>query len=414
MKKMIVRFQLMGTFLMTVNGLPDRRIGGRTGKATAVMQYLMVRRGQKVSTSELMETFWSDEDIDNPESALKTLISRQRAALNEICDGLGKCIVSGRGTYGWVSLDNVEMDVYELWDALAAAEDETASAEDRDAAAEVVQRLYAGDLLDGCSHNEWARPAAAGLLRRYGDVACAYAYRLLSAGHENEAIRVCRRYIQAYNLDDRIYCTLITALTNLGKTEEATETYREIANLHYRCIGDKPGEALQRLYLDSVQPSSKEFNIDILCNELKDADNADRAYVCEYPVFKALFNFHVRNLDRMGLSMTMGIITLRRADGSELNPAELDDGILKLLNLLQQNLRKSDAVTRFSSSVVAVLLAPPLSDFDTMMKRVRRVFAQQYGRSGLEIVCQSCDLGDQNNRIAESIREAGSYGHNHR
>ena len=58
-------------------------------------------------------TLWSEDKSANPENALKTLVSRLRALLNQMSPGLGKCIVADRGYFDQRAQDALK--VYADW-----------------------------------------------------------------------------------------------------------------------------------------------------------------------------------------------------------------------------------------------------------------------------------------------------------
>src|SRR2546429_2971538 len=56
----VVTVQCLGTFAVTVRGTPIRR--WQAGKARALFQYLLLRRGTPVPRGTLLEALWPDAD----------------------------------------------------------------------------------------------------------------------------------------------------------------------------------------------------------------------------------------------------------------------------------------------------------------------------------------------------------------
>ena len=115
-----VFIRMMGLFTVEANGEIHEELMAKSRKGISLMQYLILERGRPVSSQRLIRELWADCRSDNPEGALKTMVSRVRSALNEISPGLGTCIVSGQGTYRWESLPYVHVDVLEIIDLLNA------------------------------------------------------------------------------------------------------------------------------------------------------------------------------------------------------------------------------------------------------------------------------------------------------
>ena len=93
----MIRIQMMGNFTIYINEKQVDHMVNKSRKGLALMQYLIMNRDARVSNRRLTMAFWPGEEIVNPESALKTLISRMRTLLNQVSDGLGNCIASERG-----------------------------------------------------------------------------------------------------------------------------------------------------------------------------------------------------------------------------------------------------------------------------------------------------------------------------
>ena len=96
-----IKIEVLGTFDILVDGTSIIPCIGKTQKGTALLRYLILYRDREVTHSDLYDILWPNEECINPESALKTLVSRLRNTLNSCSDGLGACIRTERGTYQW-------------------------------------------------------------------------------------------------------------------------------------------------------------------------------------------------------------------------------------------------------------------------------------------------------------------------
>ena len=90
-----VTIRMMNLFTIEANGIVHEELMAKSRKGISLVQYLILERGRPISSQRLIRELWSDRRTENPESALKTMVSRMRAALNSISPGLGSCIVSG-------------------------------------------------------------------------------------------------------------------------------------------------------------------------------------------------------------------------------------------------------------------------------------------------------------------------------
>ena len=96
-----IRIQMMDEFVIYLNERQADHMVNKSKKGLALIEYLIANRGEPVSNRRLLSTFWNDENVTNPENALKTLISRVRTLLGQISPELGNCIVADRGAYHW-------------------------------------------------------------------------------------------------------------------------------------------------------------------------------------------------------------------------------------------------------------------------------------------------------------------------
>ena len=62
--------------------------------------YMMVHREKAVSTEEIINAIWMEEEVDNPIGALKNLMYRLRKVLNDTF-GQNDYILTNRGSYTW-------------------------------------------------------------------------------------------------------------------------------------------------------------------------------------------------------------------------------------------------------------------------------------------------------------------------
>ena len=102
----MINVYLLGRFEMIVNGKKASQVLNSSKKGKLLLQYLLLHKDESITSSDLCEVLWPNDSSANPESALKTLVSRIRAILLNFDEDLGKCIVTSRGAYRW----NNELD----------------------------------------------------------------------------------------------------------------------------------------------------------------------------------------------------------------------------------------------------------------------------------------------------------------
>lgn len=114
-----VQINLFGSFHVERDGKSVDEQLARSPKGMLLMQYLILAPRQTAEAKTLMQVMWPEENSTSPDTALKTLISRQRALLRAISPELAMCLVTVRGGYRWVCPPEVSVDVLEFEEMLA-------------------------------------------------------------------------------------------------------------------------------------------------------------------------------------------------------------------------------------------------------------------------------------------------------
>ena len=375
-----IRIQMMNSFALYINEIKVDQLVDKSRKGVSLMQILILNRGESVPNHRLMSALWSEEKSSNPENALKTLVSRMRALLNQVVPDLGRCIVAERGAYSWQCMPGMTVDVYEIEDIFTRLEGrEENELVRRELYARLLQ-LYGGDLLLGSEQNEWALSRATTLHNRYMAAVYSYLEMLKQQEDYDSIISVCRRALEVDNLDDRLHMDLMSALIKTERNNEAMLQYKYVMHLYYHYLGVRPSDNMQEFYKQIVNSGKTlDLNLESIRNELRESNEQRGAFICEYMVFKEIFNLQMRNLERLGSTMFLGVIMVGNLDGSVMDSMRQDNIMQGLIEILRQNLRKGDTVARFSPTIVALLL--PMVNYNTghmVMERVKARFYQKY------------------------------------
>ena len=380
-----IRIQMMGEFVIYLNERQADHMVNKSRKGLALIEYLIVNRGQPVSNQRLLSTFWNDENVTNPENALKTLVSRVRTMLSQVAPNLGSCIVADRGAYHWECLPEMTVDLYELEDIFTRLP----SMRDGERKREAYRRmmlLYRGSLLQKSELNEWVYPRATALHNQYVSGVYGYLEMLKQSGKaedEQEIISVCRSALEHEPFDDRIHIELMRALLKNNNATEAKAQFEEVMHLHYHYLNVKPSRELMEFYNEIVEASKNiEFNLESICRQLYQSSREQSAFVCDFAVFKEIFNLQIRNIERLGTTMFLAVVTVSGTDGGQMESIRQENVMRGLMEILRNNLRKGDVITHFSPTMVAMLL--PTVDYstgDSVMERLKQKFYQAYPNS---------------------------------
>ena len=375
----------MNSFEIYTDGRQAKNLFDRSRKGVVLLQYLILNRGQVVGRQKLLDAFWEDDSSANPESALKTLISRMRTQLKQMCDSDGVFIVAEQGGYRWQPLDNMTIDVYEIEDILDQLNDADEAEVDRRCTR--LLQLYRGDLLaqNAESQIEWIIARGAALHGRFRAAVYAYVELLKKRGNYTRIIEVCRTALDVDSFDDRLHMELMNALIESDRMNEAVVEYKHVIHLYYRYLGVTPSQEMRDFY-DHIARSrqSVEFSLKAIVDELIEGDEKRGAFVCEYAVFKEVFHLQMRSLERTGTPVFLAVIMVEGVGDKILDSIEQDNIMIGLRDILQVNLRRGDTITRFSPTMFALLL--PTVTFITgnrVMERIKQIFYRKYPNSDI-------------------------------
>ena len=389
-----VQIRLLGTCSVSAGKAALGNLAARSRKGTSVMEYLILQRGRPVSVHRLIREIWEGRS-ESPEGALKTLISRLRALLNGVVSGLGDCIISEKGSYRWESLPGVHVDVLDMLNVLDSVKEESDPALRRELYSRVLD-LYEGDLIlvgdtaSGVMQVSW-------LHREYLDAVYAYIELLKENEEYNEICRVCERAIRVDSLDEHLHIELMRAMVSLNRMGDADAEYRRITRLSRQYLDADPSEEMQENYRKLAEEgASLKFNLDRIRNELMEKEGERHGpFFCDYAAFKEIYNIQMRNLERLGSSMFLGVITVGNLE-EKISSVSRESAMAGLTEILRNNLRKGDIVTRFAPAVLAMLL--PTVNYATggmVMERIEHLFYEEYPSKGINLHYRISPLGGE-------------------
>lgn len=332
-----VQINLFGSFHVERDGKSVDEQLARSPKGMLLMQYLILAPRQTAEAKTLMQVMWPEENSTSPDTALKTLISRQRALLRAISPELAMCLVTVRGGYRWVCPPEVSVDVLEFEEMLAR------------------MKLPGG-----------ATPSEEMLTR----MLVLYQGRLLADQQPQPA--------WLYNRSERL-------IEGLRQTERDTDADQQV-ELAAR-LNSAARDEMMADYYDRIQRANRALETGLVQfkEELMRGEDNNRAIVCDRRVFRSLFCLQRRGMERTGGHALLGILTLTELDpASEKREAALN-GLVKIMLL---NLRRGDVITRLDESTIAMFL--PNADesaANIIIDRLKRSFYLQFPSTGRTLSC---------------------------
>ena len=373
---------LLGDITVRADDHAPVRLTAKSRMGASLMEYLIMQRGQPVSGARLIRELWKDRPGRNPENALKTMISRLRSLLHGICVGLGDCVANGASGYYWQNEPWVQVDVLDLMDCMDRLRQRPPDAEKRELLERVMME-YTDDLYDSGDISNGSTMASY-LHKEYLDAACALVEMLRMEKAWGEISRVCRRALEIDGEDRQLRSELAEASEWLERGERRRGEFRE---------GRMDAE--EDVLADRTEAGRQvRLNLEIIARELQEKDRERQGpFFCDYLVFKEIYNIQMRNLERLGSTMFLGVVMVTGTNGG-LSSVSRESAMAALMEILRNNLRKGDIVTRLDADIVAMLL--PTVNYSTgsmVMSRIEKLFGREYPRGGVELQYRVSPLG---------------------
>ena len=391
----MIEVALLGKMEFFVNGKNAESVVMSSRKGSQMLLYLLLNYGKSVPSTTLYEVLWPNQTSSNPENALKTLVSRLRSAFAAFDDDLRKCISTDHGAYRWNTEIETNLDTLQLEKACGRALQIEEVNEELNQIKETVLSLYGGDLVIKHEEESWflsRRTYYHGLfLKAVQHMIDVYK----SAGDYDHVVQICRAALDLDAFDEQLHVELMDSLIKTNRSSEALAQYRHMTNLHYSYLGMPPSENLQSFYKQIAKADqSLDMDIEAIRRTLEDSHGTTGAFVCDYAIFKDVYQLQMRNLQRLGTTMYIGIIMLSPVPQEQVEPLELDRAMHQLLNAMITCLRKGDTIARYSPTQFALLL-PTInaSTGRTVIRRIRNAYYSERVNPSLVFSYKLAPLG---------------------
>lgn len=355
----IIRVNMLGSFSLSVDGKVVLEEQGQSKKVWNLLAYLIANRNRSLRPTELPELLCSDERIDDPAKAVKNLIYRLRRLLKSSQLPHEEYIIQKGGIYRWNTEIPLELDIdlfQESW-----KEAKNAHLNNELALKNYLRAisLYVGKFLPHFVYDEWVQSWASNYQRIFMEcVANAFTIIETRKGYES-ILPICEKAIALDPFDEEIYTIYIKSLSKLNRQREALNAYETITGRLYSKMGVNPSKKLTTLY-KSMLKSLKSVETDLVTikQDLNEQCVLEGAYYCEYEIFKDIYRFIARGVERKGESVLIMLCTLTdNKDATlDLEVEHVEKTMAKLKMVIGDSLRKGDLYARYSCSQYVIML----------------------------------------------------------
>ena len=347
-----LRIEMLGGFIIIIG---ENRVAEQVGKSSKVwklIQYLITNRYKTVSQEELINVFCDGDLVANPGSALRTMVSRARAALTK--SGLPNAdewIIAKSGGYAWNNDRTCAVDTEAFEDLCKKAGSDVDDDEKLEMLLQAA-KLYKGDFLPNSAGEMWVIPLARWYRSMY--ITCTHdALDLLTQkGRSIEAEELCAKALRSDPFDEQLLEHRIRSLLAQGKNSEAMDEYKRMETMFYDVLCVQFSENLRALHNQIQKPVIKEGATleDVIDDFLKDADYPG-AYYCDITAFKTFCQIEARSMARSGRTTFIARFDTKH------EPRAKNGGVMKQLAIaIPRSLRKGDMFTRATPNQYMLML----------------------------------------------------------
>ena len=357
-----------------------------SSKLAVLLAYIIYHHRHKLNSLDLQELMFVNNSSTNPANALKALTFRLRGLLNK---NLGEYdyILSSQGTYYWNPEIELVFDVDNFINYYRLGRNEL----NDDKKVKLYQKAllhYDGDFLKMINNNDKLLSIRHYLNSHFLNVTTFLIDYYLKMNEYSVVEEICLKVIATNPSDDNVNCALVYALVKQGKLALAKKRY-------YKIKDSLSNPALRKIshYLNMDQYNNYEIDFDVIYSDLKE-NHVNGAFVCDYDLFKNIYQLSLRTSLRSGSKKSMVLLTLHPKDYITKNP-EINNLVLEeTSNTLQQILIKSfrlgDVVCRYSIKQYLLILDCNYQGAKKAIMRVKKKFylQEKYERVVIEEAIQ--------------------------
>lgn len=362
---------MLGDFEIRVGGRPVLAQLAQSRKATALVQYLVLQRGEKVPHKTLTNALWGGDRSGNPDMALRAILHRFRNMIaQEHLTELEDCILTSRGFYQWNPELECEVDVFRMQDLVMQAGQEK-DPEQRLALEEQIVEIYRGRLLPLSMEEPWVESSAVRLHVLYRAAMIHVLEHYKKTGNNERLVALCRNGLEKNPWAERLYLELILALESLGRREEAHQVLQQ--GLASGCLhrAAEPGR-VGALWRQARQADrNMENDMARLMAELP-RDNTEGAMICSFETFGQIYRMQRGIQVQYHVPVFLVLVTIVPVQAQD--SAETERMMEVLQDLLRTRLRSCDVAARYSDTQYAVMVCGVPGQNAMRLQRIKEAF----------------------------------------
>ena len=368
-----IQIRMLGEFSLQFGKISISDTATRSKRVWNLLAYLICNRNRKFSIPVLVDLLWgSNSGITNPENALRITLHRLRSQLDQLWPGAGReLILRSEEGYGWNPEVPIQLD-WEQFEELCLLEQSGG-----DARLETVLEalsLYKGEFLPKYSSEMWVIPVSSHFHNRYLLLTLEAVDLLSARDRHQDAIRFCRKAVEAEPYHEPLYQALMKELAATGNIRGATAVYEHLCRLLSDAFGVPPSDETRAVYRAATHhPEDRVLTMDEVLAHLQEPRGKAGAMQCDYDYFKVLCYAAARTMEHSDIVTHVALLNLTGSTEKPMTKRTQNRIMEQLGDFLRVNLRRGDVISRCSASQYIIIL--PQANFENSRMVCRRVIA---------------------------------------
>ena len=363
-----ITIRLFDGFEILKEGEPILENLSNTRKTKLFVAYLLVNRDRPVSHQELFELLWSGESYSNPATALRTLLYRFRAMLDkEGAETLSGAIISKKGTYQWNKNLEVSIDALDFQSLAKSGANKSFTVSKRRDYLENALKLYKGPLLPDFCSEPWLISKSAMYRELYLEVVEMYVSILKDEKRYVDIVEVCENAIllagNSELLQLEIQLAKLKLIEPVPKDEKVIKSYYNTV----KRLGERLWDFTEKMQKD-----------------LEDDAVEQRAFICDYRVFKEIYRLQRRLQSRSKATIFLGVVDVREQFSGKNDLDSAEKFMNDMVECCARGLRCGDAICRDDSNRISILF--PAESYEDAVGVLERLKASCIERTDEDTV----------------------------
>ncbi|MCH1978288.1 winged helix-turn-helix domain-containing protein [Lawsonibacter sp. OA9] len=368
----IFYMNMLGGFSMRY-GMQDISFA-RSGnsKFIQLLQLLMIHPRRQIAKTEIIETLYGDERIENTNLTLNNTIFRLRKQLVKAGLPQNQYIEVRRGTCIWNMEVSACVDVREF-EILAERAQTEADEEERARLYLEACEMYKGEFLGaGDDSPKWIKQEAEHLRELYFKSLRECLQYFKRCQDYEQMLHLSRRAADLYPYEEW-QLWVIDSLLAANRYKEAMRVYQEVTRMYFTDLKKPPSEQmLQRFHTMSSQVQFAQGAMEDVRQAVQETNRIRGPYYCTFPGFIDNYRFLARGYERLGIEGYMILCTLTDYQGWPLEKEDTLEGMCSLfMEAVCSSLRRGDLYTRYSANQFLILL--PAAGKDNCVDIINRL-----------------------------------------